>query len=315
MRCLAVVSVLCAARLVAAQGVATPEVRRAWLEDFRRQRAFNDSTAIRNDDALRAQALDTADIGGVRFVVPPRLLPIVAAAAGQIAAQQGPRLAMDLRAMLGTPRVTIAERITAAGDGPDDARPAFLPTPRTLRLSFDSVAIRHVVALRDAGRDGIERALLDRAEETLAKRADATMQAWLNGSGVLSPWNADRSQDMRRILVVNGGTVGRACLDGRLDACRRGLTDTTAHFESARGSLIVVALRAGGADAWGRLMADTSAPPLERAARAARLDPDTLVRAWRATLLTEETPSPAGTAGFIAMVLVIGAGIGRRRPA
>lgn len=109
------------------------------------------------------------------------------------------------------------------------------------------------------------------------------------------PWRSWYTAEERRLLALathtwnpEGAARVRACFDGSMEACEAVLERQTPRVPlsvAARTSLLVHALEAGGEDSYARLLATDASGVRERLARAARMDPDALMTAWRARVL------------------------------
>lgn len=148
-------------------------------------------------------------------------------------------------------------------------------------------------AVRTAGRDDPGRSLVDAFGEMMHSHAEPSIQKWLRRPPPLYLPDAERRELAMYAVVTGTGSAQRGCVTGSIADCAYalGLRDPVGaepgspYDPVVRADLLLIALEAGGADAWLRLNQPTGGNIEAALASASGLGIDSLIVRWRQGVL------------------------------
>lgn len=279
---------------------------RLAYESFAARYATEDASRAAGRQAwLARRMLDTIDLVGVRWIVDRSLREPVRTAVEALDAMRAGRGLPPTAYLLGS-------RVAYVLDSrpPDGAQ---VPPSGGL-IAFDSTLKRAI---------GLERpdaeALVDVLGRVLTsnawQRADLRFRQW---AGSAIPLGRDRAfgpDDLRMQLIANNDPRGWACARGEIGACEAVLLDTTtvALAGALRAGFAGTALALGGAAAWDRLLADSTAPIARRLEVAAGHPLRVVTARWYAEVLTRPPQRPMIAGLWVLAFAALSSAFGLRR--
>lgn len=288
-------------------------LRADWLrarDSVQARRAARTATRI---DSLTRELTDTVRVSRIEALVRPDLRAVADSglrrAARVIASRYGDSLntALGLSTVLiGTPAASTFVPIL------DRAKP-------TIGIGFGPISKSPSFAtFRGNPVEGIENAVLRVAATAYHAQLDVALRRWLASAVPTTPFESrDIVED--RMALLAAGREARRCLSGAFERCAPVVFDTSSMSVHVRGrvrvSLLQYAVDVGGADAWRRLRADSTAPLRDRLAAAAGLNADTVVQRWsRQVSAARSDVTPRDFVGVFG-VLALAFTVSRRRSA